>query len=57
MMRGYTLLVLGCGVNGQGQLWYSALYMKRCGHDADYIFCYAISFKLHMLDDERKNPY
>ena len=45
MRRVGTLLILGHGVKGQGQLWHSII--KPCGHDTDYSF-YPITFKLHM---------
>ena len=50
MMRGGTLLILGQGVKGQGQLWHSVYKtFKACGHNSDshYSFC-PITFKLHM---------
>ena len=54
MMRGETLLILGHGIKGQGQL--GTLCIKTCGHNTDYSFC-PITFKLHMyiVHDERIN--
>ena len=58
MMRGGTLLILGCGVKGQGQGQGQRLYSvyKTLGFDTDYSFC-PITFKFYMLvlDDERRN--
>ena len=39
-----TLLILGHGVKGQGQLWHF-VYVRPCGHDTDFSFC-PITFRL-----------
>ena len=53
-MRGRTLLILGCGVKGQGQRRHSVY--KTLGFDTAYSFC-PITFKFYMqvLDNERRN--
>ena len=45
MMREGTLLILGHGAKGQGQL--CTLCIRPCWHDTDYSFC-PITFKLHI---------
>ena len=45
MMIEGTLLILGHGVKGQGQLWHSVY--KTLWQDTGYIFC-PITFKLYM---------
>ena len=49
----YWFWVLGSKV----KVNFGTLWIKPCGHDADYSFC-QITFKLHMhvVHDERRNP-
>ena len=52
MMRGGTLLILGHGFKGQGQLWHSVYNALWAQYRLQF------KFKLHMsvVDDEGRNP-